>query len=224
MQTSILQALALTVVGNAALSGRDVSDFWLEETLFRYSKVCDFHVIQSDGDRLIASDPMVWFATSQGECSGLRLHNAPRPLLPGQSIPIEARMLVGFVGGGPAWLIEAVRPGRSQLWQGYDRLGDRSDPQRKIWLHTYLMQSETASQDFSATPLRQTAQTLAPILTEIEALAKKIEASHFAKEFRRAARTLDGKDDAALPPYADFTRFANFDLERLRLLQALLSA
>src|SRR5262245_28631831 len=104
-----------------------------------FSKSCDFRVVDEKSDRQIAADPLAWFETLRGACKGLRLHNMPRPRGPGQTIPVEERMMVGFVGGGPAWLIEAVGEGRSQIWQGYDRLGDRNDPDRKIWLNTYLL-------------------------------------------------------------------------------------
>ena len=224
MQTDILRALALVAVGNAALRGREIAGFWPDDEIFRYSKVCDFRVVDDTGDRLLAPDPLAWFASLRGTCSGLRLHNAPRSRGRGQSILAEERMLVGFVGGGPAWLIEAVDVERSQLWLGFDRLGDRDDPQRKIWLNTYLLQGETAPQHFSAAPLRIVGQTLGAVLTEIETLARKLEAENFAECFRSARRTLEGKDDAALAPWADFTRYADFDLEQRRLLQAVLSA
>jgi hypothetical protein len=224
MQTSILQALALTMVGNASLRGWDVAGFWPDAALFRYSRTCDFRRLEGDADLEIASDPMAWFATLKGSSSGLRLHNAIRERGPGQSLPAPDRMLVGFVGGGPAWIIEAVGAKSSKLWQGHDRIGDAKDRERKIWLHTYLLQGETAAQEFSRASLKQTEATLTPILADIEALAVKIEAERFAAEFRRARRALEGNDDRALAPYADFTRWAEFGLEQRRLLQALLSA
>ena len=222
MQTNILRDLALVAVGNAALAGRDVAGFWPDAELFRYSKSCDFRVVGEGRDTLAASNPLAWFETLRGECTGLRLHHAPRPRGPKQTLPVEERMLVGFVGGGPAWLIEVVRAEQSQIWQGYDRLGDRNDPQQKIWLNTYLLQGETAPQSLSVTPLKVVTQSLTQVLTEIEALARKMDAENFAEAFNTARLTLDGKDDAALAPWADFARWADFGVEQRRVLQAAL--
>lgn len=220
MQGNIAQALALTTVGNAFLQGRDVSDFWPNARVFMFSKSCDFRVVDEKNDTLIAADPLAWFATLRGSCKGLRLHNAPRPRGPGQSIPVEERMMVGFVGGGPAWLIEAVGKDRSRIWQGYDRLGDRDDPQRKIWLNTYLLEGETTPQEFSATPLAQAVDELESVLPKIETLARNAKLENFAECFRSAREALSAKSIDADPLTDDYVRYAGLDLPRLRVLGA----
>jgi hypothetical protein len=221
MQGPIAQALALTAVGNAALRGADVAAFWPDAAVFHFSRACEFRRVDLSGDRLIAADPLAWFETLRGVSSGLRLHNTPRAPEPGQTLPVEECMLVGFVGGGPAWIIEAVGAERSTLWQGFDRLGDRTDPNQKIWLHAYLLVGETAPQDFSAAPLTVMTEALFDVLEEIEALARIIKAESFAECFRAAREALATKQIAPSPIMDDFTRYAGFDLAQQRMLQAI---
>ena len=224
MQGPIAQALALTCVGNASLQARDVAGFWPNAQVFRFAKSCDFRVVDDAGDRLIAPDPSAWFETLRGGCGGLRLHNAPRPAAPGQGSIIEERMLVGFVGGGPAWLIEAVGVKRSRLWQGFDRLGDRDDSNQKIWLNTYLLCGETEPQAFSVEPLAVATKVLGEVLQEIEILARNIQADNFAECFRAARAALSAQTIAANRFLDDFVGYGGFDLERQRALQAILDA
>ncbi len=221
MQGNIAQALALTSVGNAFLRGRDVASFWPDASVFTFSKSCDFRVVDDRGDRLIAPDPLAWFETLRAECKGLRLHNATRPRAPGQSILVEERMMVGFVGGGPAWLIEAVGAERSQIWQGYDRLGDREDPERRIWLNTYLLEAETTPQDEAPRDLSVASQEVQASLAEIEELAERVKGmmtNDWGPVFRSAREALGAADPRA--PYYEIGDFADFDLAQSRLYVA----
>lgn len=222
MQGPIGQALALTCVGNAALGGRDVAGFWPDAAVFLFSKSCDFRHVDGKADALLAADPLAWFAMLRAQgCKGLRLHHAPQPRGPKQTIPVSDRMLVGFVGGGPAWLIEQVDVGRSTLWQGFDRIGYPQDPERKIWLNTYLRQAETIPQELSAASLSQISASLNPALIEIEALANNIDAGNFARCFADARAVLEGRTAAPAP---DFARYAPIGDAQARLLAAIETA
>ena len=110
MQGPIAQALALVCVGNAVLRGRGAGRFWPDCSVFRFSKACDFRRVEGEQDELIAAEPHMWFEVLRAHnIEGLRLHHAPRPRAPNQTIPVEDRMMVGFVGGGPAWPIRLNR-------------------------------------------------------------------------------------------------------------------
>lgn len=217
MQGNVIQALALTTVGNFCLRGGEAAGFWPDASVFRWTKQVEF-VCARGGDvyEPAAADPLAWFdyLRSRG-CRGLRLHNGPMRQA-AKLGHIEERMLVGFVGGGPRWLIEAVGGERAELWEGFDRLGERSDPARKIWLTTYVMGSQTTPQDHADCDVSGAARELASVLTAIEPFAREIGAAAFAEIFAAARATLtegDGED-------FDFAALTTLSPQARRLLAA----
>jgi hypothetical protein len=226
MQGPIAQALALTCVGNACLRGEDVSGFWPEASVFRFSRRCEFRELDGDHDALIAADPLAWFETLRS-VRGLLLHTAPRPRGPQQTIPISERESVGFVGGGPAWIIEALGAEGSALWQGHDRLGDRRDPERKIWLNTYLRSAgarlETRAQPLGRGMVLQAAsRALQDALAEIESLASLI-APAWSETFASARETLNADKPDAFH-HADIADYARFSAAQRQILAAVSAA
>lgn len=222
MQGNVAQALALVCVGNAALSGRDVRGFWPDASVFRFSKLCEFLVPNGDDWRQVAGDPLQWFETLKPSCIGLRLHVAPRPLQTGQ-MPLPERMSVGFVGGGPRWLIETAGRERSQVWQGFDKLLDRKDPQQKIWANGYLLQGETEPQSLTADPLGLATTELDAVLLEIEQLAREMQAGNFAECFASARQALaSGETPSSF--YEDIVNYSGMSLEAQRALAAVSNA
>lgn len=222
MQTAILRSLALVALGNAALAGRDVSAFWPRSELLRFYKEIIFLIPKGQGDyRPVASDPLAWFAKLGAlGCRGLRLHGAPMQQHEGER-PQSERMMVGLVGGGPRWLIEAVYEGRSELWEGHDRTGDRNDPQQRIWLGAYLMLGETDALDKEA--VRGVAAATAPVragLLELAALARELPgAAHFAEVFDNGSAAFD--DAATRYPGLDFLELTTLEPAARRLLTAI---
>lgn len=225
MQGNVAQALALVCVGNAALGGRDVRGFWPNASVFRFSKICEFLTpspANADDWVQVAHDPLAWFETLRSSCLGLRLHVAPRPLQAGQSL-LNERMSVGFVGGGPRWLIETVGRERSQVWQGFDKLLDRNDPQQKIWANGYLLQGETEPQSLTSDPLDLATSELEVVLVEIEQLANALQAGNFAECFANARAALTSAE-AAPSFYEDIIDYSGMSIEAQRALMAVSSA
>jgi hypothetical protein len=218
MQGNVAQALALVTVGNAALAGADVVGFWPDATVFRFSKICEF-LEPAGGDewRQVAADPLQWFETLKPWCKDLRFHVASRPLENTQ-MPLPEHITVAFVGGGPRWLIETVGAERSKVWQGFDRLLDRKDPQQKIWANGYLLQGETEAQAFTAAPLAETSAALELVLVEIEQLAKDMDAGNFVHCFANARAALKGERAPAY--YEDIVRYSGLSGAAQSLLAA----
>lgn len=206
-------------VGNAALEGRDVSAFWPNLPLLQYYKQLEFVIALGD-ERYgqAAPDPIAWFAgLKRTGCLGLRLHNAPMHQDQAAGLQSE-RMLVGLVGGGPRWLIEAVYPTNSQIWEGFDRLGDRHDPHQKIWLGAYVMLGETEPQRDADDDVAGAAEEVRAALVDIEGLARDIPGAPFAGEFAGARAALDGA--APTYPSFDFVQLTNLDPPAVQLLAA----
>jgi hypothetical protein len=208
----------MVAVGNAALAGRDVSGFYPNDPIFRYSASLDF-MTPRDGGALkhIAHGAADWFEKlKKRRCRGLRLHNAP--MQQNQKLGhIDDRLLVGMVGGGPRWLIESVYGDHSELWEGFDRVGDKDAPGKKIWLSAYILIGEAASAESIDTNIKGASIDLRDGLLNIEPVARSIPGTGFADIFVAARETLEGKD---LPYPLEFLRFANMKPEAERLLKA----
>jgi len=218
MQLPILRSLALVAVGNAALAGRDVSGFGPDDPMFKYTAALDFMVPGDNGAlRRVAAGPARWFEKLRArKCRGLRLHNAP--MAQNQKLGhIEERMVVGFVGGGPRWLIETVDPEGSGVWEGFDRVGNKDAPDKKIWLSAYILIGEADTVESVDADVPAAAGALRSALLEIEPLAQKIPGAPFAHFFATARAALDGKDSEPPP---SFVRYAGLSPEAGRLLQA----
>lgn len=217
MQVPILRASALVAVGNAALAGRDVSGFYPNDPIFRYSASLDF-MTQRDGGALkqVAHGVADWFAgLKKRKCRGLRLHNAP--MQQNKRLGhIDDRLLVGMVGGGPRWLIEAVYSDHSELWEGFDRIGDQKAADKKIWLSAYILIGEAASAESVDTNIKGASIDLRDALLNIEPVARIIPGG-FADTFVAARETLDGRD---LPYPLEFLRHTQMKPEAQRLLKA----
>ncbi|MBC7770096.1 MAG: hypothetical protein H7124_15035 [Phycisphaerales bacterium] len=218
MQLPILRTLALVAVGNAALGGRNVSGFWPDDPIFQYTASLDFMAPREQGPLAhVACGPIVWFdKLKKRGCRGLRLHAAP--MQQNRKLGhIDERKLVGLVGGGPRWLVEPVYPERSELWEGFDRIGDQKAPDGKIWLSAYVLIGEADSADRVDTDIRAASEDLRRALVSAEEVAQDLPGAQFADTFVAARRALEGQD---LPSPLPLLKFAQLTPEATRLLKA----
>lgn len=217
MQLPILRTMALVAVGNAALRGRDVSGFWPNDPMFRFTGSLDFLTPRETGPlALAASGPAAWFEKlAKRNCTGLRLHSAPMRQDP-KIGPIAEHKLVGMVGGGPRWLIEPVYGDHSELWEGFDRVGDKNAADKKVWLTAYVLIGEADSAPKVDADIRGASLDLKAALASIEKVARAMPEAPFADAFVSARAALDGK--GAPPP--EFVRYTALKPEAMRLLQA----
>jgi hypothetical protein len=222
VQLSILRSLALVAVGNAALKGDDVSAFWPGGDLFKYSKQTEFVVQRGDRYEQAAPDPLAWFEKLKSlGCRGLRLHRAPMQQRAGIG-PQKERMLVGMVGGGPRWLVETVMPARREVWEGYDRLGHKDDPQEQIWLSAYVLVGEVESGEVVEGDVAAATADLRGALTDIEVFARSLPDAPFADFFASAQKALDGAKGAE--PDMAFVALTRLSEDAKRLLRAVQGA
>lgn len=219
MQTHILRTISLIAVGNAALRGRDVSGYWPNAGLFQFDKQVEFVVQQGEKYTQAAADPNAWIAKLRDlNCRGLRLHNAPMQQREGIG-PQKERMLVGMVGGGPRWLIETVMPSRCEIWEGYDRLGDKDDPARKIWLSAYVMLGETEPQNDADSDVAAAMNEARSAIGDAAALAQEMQyAENFAEMLTGALSVLNGEGPQVTHPVLDFFDRTDLAPEAKRLL------
>ncbi len=201
MQTSIAQLVALTIYGNAYLLRADkAAGFYPDNSTFRFCESVKFFDPVKEEAKWIevpfASDPVQWFEGLRKErIDTLRMGYGPS----GQAEAAD-RMLVGFVGGGGRWLIEAQGSGWSDFWESAWQVGDRTRTDKKIWNVRYFRiarrQPHAQTQDLE--DLERLSKEFDRQLTEIEEFARSQRLDNFAKLFR-SARTRLSSD----PPYPD---------------------
>jgi hypothetical protein len=226
MQGPTENALMLVAAGNAFQAGRDMRGFWPDAPTFKFLKLCEFRLPPESGNDkdehpLVASDPMEFFALQKANCKGYRLHFTKRQRGPNQQTDTPDRMLAGFVGGGPRFLIEAVGQFNSELWEGFHRLGDRNDPDRRIWLCTHIMQGMIPAKEVEPVDSAAVLANLRKVLPEIEAYAREEKHDNFADCFARALQALDSPDVEDAPWLEGLKRYTGFDNKQVGLLQAI---
>lgn len=217
MNGHIANAVAIVCAGNHFLHGGDIGNFWPDAPVFNFLKLVEFRKSPASGKDtddhpLVASDPMEWFETLKPRCHGLRLHQTKPTRGPDQQLDVPDRMLAGFVGGGQRWFIEATGETRSELWEAFHRLGDRNDPQRRIWKCTHILQGMTprAELDGDVMKLDDAVARFRKALVPIETYARDEKLDNFADIFNEAIAAIDsGKpllegDD----PMAQYTGFS----------------
>lgn len=225
MNGHIASAVAIVCAGNRYLAGQDIEGFWPDAPVFNFTKLVEFRHAPASGKGtddhpLVASDPMEWFETLKPRCRGLRLHHVVPVRGPDQQIDVPDRMLAGFVGGGARWLIEAAGSEQSEIWEPFHRLGDRSDPQRRIWKCTHIMLAKAPRHELDPdmAPLDKAVAALRKALVHIETYARDEEQESFADIFNEAVDTIDaGKPSIE---QGDMARFTGFDDRHAAIFEA----
>lgn len=226
MQGPTENALMLVAAGNAYLSGRDMAGFWPGARTFAFLKLFEFRKPPAPGNDadeypLVAPDPMAWFRSLKPWCRGLRLHHTMRQRGPNQQIDAPERMLAAFVGGGARWLVEAVGHPNSQVWEGFHRLGDRNDADRRIWLCTNILQGEAPAAESQPQDLAVALSDLRTVLPEIEAFARGEKLDSFAGCFARSREALTNRTVESAPWLDEVRRHTGFSDVQLNVLQAI---
>ena len=229
MNGHIYHQLMLTGAGNHFLRGGDVSGFWPNADAYRFDKSCEFRTPPQTGEAkddfpLVAADPLAWFAGLKAYAVGLRLIHVKRARGPDQQLEVADRMLAGMVGGGARWLVEVVGKDQCEFWEGFERVGDQKDPERKIWLWTNICiggcSRQEADTDVSPLTLEGAVALLRAALVEIEAYARQEKYDNFADIFREAIGGLDsdGSDRSTAWPEANY---ADFDRRQMQVLSSM---
>ena len=221
MQGPIAQAAALTIYGNRRLAGPAPADFWPGASVFKFCKEVRFVTLANDRPPFVetpfAADPAKWLEALAGSgVQSLRLHHVP-----GNHPLMNDRLSVAFAGGGGRWLIETVSGDRADLWEAKWSLGDRKDPERRIWSVSYgRVQAEAAPVALQERSLVSLRDDLKAALLRAEAFASVKELDGFAAAFRDGAALLSSAEPLAGCFHRDIAPGGAIPLEARQLLAA----
>jgi hypothetical protein len=206
----VVRAMSLVIAGNGAIAGSSLRGFWSERSVFTFAPECGF--LDRDG-RIIAPDPPAWMEQIRG-AKGLWLH-----YVSGDAAELSERISAAFVGGGPRWIIEAVREAGSELWEAVDGY---ETPDGRTWATVYV---RTASDWRDPLPrLNAPGDFIAAfdaVLEEIVRFAEAENEPNFARCFRDAQDALLGRQSFHRTFFAKLENYTPLSDEAKRILTAL---
>ena len=229
VQGTIAQIIVLTTHGNAFLrrSPRfDLSDFYPSHGTFKFCEYVRFADLKPKGEGWeqfpYASDPKEWLMRLQREgVRRLRMIYASSAGAQAEDTASSDRMLVGFVGGGGRWVIEAMKASGSDYWEGSWDTGDQERADQKIWQVTYgrIASDQPAADgpDLDPAALRN---RLAENLQAIGDFARMHKLDNFARAFDGGLAQLN----SSRPHESDFAPDGALSLPAAQLLGAVQTA
>jgi hypothetical protein len=195
MQGTIAQIVVLTAYGNYFLqggAGLPLKEFSLASGSFQFCEFVKFTDLKLDATQReelpYAESPSEWFEKLKAEgMRGVRMMYGSS----GRNEPAD-RMLVGFVGGGGRWLMEAYGDERSEYWESRWQLGDRSRADRKIWRVTYVrILKSKPSESHPKEDLEALKVEFKKVLKEIAEFSHSQKLDNFTKVFEAGLAKLD---------------------------------
>jgi hypothetical protein len=232
VQGTIAQIIALVTHGNACLKGSpgfDPSAFYPANSTFvfcEYVRFVDLRKKKRGWDEsAYAADPNEWFARLKRDgVYSLRMScGSASQQLGGKKV--SDRMLVGFVGGGGRWLIEAMKPAGSDYWEGGWEVGDRVREDRRIWRVAYgRIASDQPVVDNPATDLPALRNQLAENLKAIGDFARRHKLDNFARAFDGGLAQLNSSDPSQGGYHSDLAPNKALPAPAVQLLGAAQSA
>lgn len=229
MQGTIAQVISLTTHGSAFLTGRPLDGYYPNNSTFgfcEYVRFVDLKRNDAEWDALpYAEDPRSWFERLKNEgARAVRLLDVSTGGQQAGDSKTPDRMLVGFVGGGGRWILEVVKNGGSDFWEGVWEVGDEDRKDRRIWRVTYgRIAANQPPADNPSSDLAGLKRRLGENLRAIGAFARDHKLDGFAQAFERGSAQLDATEPAG-PYHTDLAPASVLPLPASQLLAAAQSA
>lgn len=229
MQGTIAQIVALVLEGNAAIRGIDSVGMDQSHSTMSFCEFVRFADLTKTptgwSERQVAEDPMGWFRyLKERGFTALRMTHGPSndPNLDGSGV--TDRMLVGFVGGGGRWLIQASKPNSSDYWEARWVVGDQQRSDHRIWRVTYgrVAKSRPVG-ELEPVDLDALREHFYEVLEEIKAFATRQGLDGFANCFARALEDL-GSGSPGNGFHKELLNRSLLPLEAVQLLSAVQSS
>ena len=192
MNGTIAQIVALTCHANAFLDGKNIEEFFPNNSTCLYCDKINFLELlrTSDGEleigRELASTPDDWFKYLQSQESiGVRISRIPQSN--------SDRMDIGFVGQGGIWELEVLHKNNtSSLWQPSWSVWDQNAPENKIWRVKYGKLGTIPTPLLKQEKIDKISNIFLKALKEINDFAISINCEDFfTSNFQKAIKTLE---------------------------------
>ncbi len=195
MNGPIAQIVALTCHGNAILSGQPGLPFLPANSTCQFCERVTFvtfgrSLLGKLNETKLAESPEAWFSYLKvSEALGIRLWRAP------QNDPgFSDRMTAGLAGGGGTWTMEILLPGdTSERWAARWEVGNREEPDQRIWHVTYGRVSKGKSNRSTDCELAKAIHELEESLKEVRAFSAKKKLEVFSTQFEDALDSIESK-------------------------------
>jgi hypothetical protein len=192
MNGPIAQIVALTIYGNAVLTGHSIPKFFPDNSTCKF---CDEIAFAELGKSLfgkiresrIAASPDEWFSYLRKKgARGVRLLRKAQ-----NDARISDRMSAGFVGGGGTWMIEVIlAKGRSEYWVARWEVWNKNAPEQRIWRVTYGRADQGSTTNSPAPDLLHLKQRFLTRLQAIRSFSVKEKCDPFTASFDKALDTI----------------------------------
>jgi len=220
MQGELAQLISLTSYGNEYLNTEIVPhSYFPDHSTFKFCHKVDFIIPKKNrADQIIwAENPLAWFEKlKEAGCQQLRLYYQPATRHP----LAQEHQLVGFVGGGGQWLLEAEMVDHIEYWLKNWSILNKNDPERKIWTVHYLRIE--ANTPFPPRPddAEKVKSEFKTVLIDLIHFCHAQNLSNWGAVFERGSTILSGSEPIERQPQADLLVSKNYSLTAQQLLYA----
>jgi hypothetical protein len=202
MTGTLAQLLSLVSFGNEYIvQGKVENDYYPQNSVFKFDKQVSFKTVKSGFFRknkeiIAGNDPLEWFQfLKKDNCRELKAFYQHSK----QQEKYKDYKLAGFVDGGGQWFIEAIYKDYSDFWYAHWNVGNKEDPEQKIWLVIYEAVARRQPIRNIQLLLNDPWKKLETKLKEIELFARQNNLDSWADCFAKALKTLNSET-----PYEDF--------------------
>jgi hypothetical protein len=228
MPGTIAQVVALSTYGNWFLQGAQESNglkFQSSNSTFNF---CEWiHFVERKWSWLARREAIYvvnshdWFQRLRNEgFFALRMSYGPS----GEG-RFPDRMLVGLVGGGGRWIIEAIGSHRCDDWEAHWELGDRDRADQKIWRVTYVRERGFRSSRRGApADLEHLKRELRQSLQEIAEFSRSQQLDMFTAAFESGLSRLESQTPLEGLYHADIAPAGFLPLSANQLLASAVAA
>jgi hypothetical protein len=195
MQTNIAQIISLACHGNAVISGREIGNFFPNNSTCKFCERIDFvlkekKLFRNINQVEVAKNPDSWFK----RLTSLKAKGIYLTRQPGNILKFPDRISTGGIGGGEIWTMVVVLPaGEREDWREKWEVGNKDASDERIWRVTY---SGSTSKKFIESinfNLSDMYLKLSEAIHNIDDFAQKYDHQWARKPFGDALKTLDSK-------------------------------